>query len=259
MIGVGLRPKYYKRILERATRLDFYEAISENYMDTEGRPRAVLRKVRENYPIALHGVSMSIGSAHGLNRDYLRRLRTLIDEIDPFIVSDHLCFTRDSAHNSHDLLPMPFTREAVRIVCRNINRAQETLGRTIAMENVSTYFTWRANEMTEWDFIREIVKRSGCKILLDINNIFVNAMNHGFDAKVFLDSIESSTVAQIHMAGFTDMGDYLFDTHSKPVHHKVWKLYESVKKQLHRVPKCIERDDNFPAFAILEREALRLR
>lgn len=238
--------------------MGFFEIISENYIDTEGRPRAVLRQLRETYPICMHGVSMSLGSAHGLRKDYLKRLKSLADETEPFLVSDHLCFTQTNAHNSHDLLPLPFTRAMAQVVAQNIDAAQNALQRTLAVENVSSYLTWRESEMTEWDFMREVLRLSGCKILLDINNVYVNASNHGYNAMNFLDAIDANDVAEIHMAGFTDMGDYLFDTHSKPVHTNVWKLFEAVALKFAAVPAMIERDDDIPAFPVLEREVLRM-
>ncbi len=258
LIGTGLRPKHYRYVSENPTRMGFFEIISENYMDTEGRPRAMLRQLREKYPICMHGVSMSLGSAHGLRKDYLKRLKALADETEPFLVSDHLCFTQTNAHNSHDLLPLPFTRAMAQVVAQNIDAAQNALKRTIAVENVSSYLTWRESEMTEWDFLREVVSLSGCKILLDINNIYVNASNHGYDAMQFLNAVDAKDVAEIHMAGFTDMGDYLFDTHSKPVHKNVWDLFEAVAVKFAAVPAMIERDDDIPAFPVLEREVLRM-
>lgn len=258
LVGTGLRPKHYTYLSENATQLGFFEIISENYMDTEGRPRAVLRQIREAYPICMHGVSMSLGSAHGLRKDYLKQLKILADETEPFLISDHLCFTQTSAHNSHDLLPLPFTRAMAKVVAQNIDTAQTALRRTIAVENVSSYLTWRESEMTEWDFLREVVRLSGCKILLDINNIYVNASNHGYAAMDFLSAIDAKDVAEIHMAGFTDMGDYLFDTHSKPVSKNVWKLFEAVAAKYAAVPAMIERDDDIPAFPVLEKEVMRM-
>ena len=241
LIGAGLRPKHYRYVSENSTQMGFFEVISENYMDTGGRPRAVLRQLREKYPVCMHGVSMSPGSAHGLRKDYLKQLKALADEAEPFLVSDHLCFTQTSAHNSHDLLPLPFTRAMAKIVAQNIETAQTALKRTIAVENVSSYLTWRESEMPEWDFLREVVSQSGCKILLDINNVYVNASNHGYSAMDFLNAIDANDVAEIHMAGFTDMGDYLFDTHSKPVHKNVWGLFEDVEVKFAAMPSILER------------------
>lgn len=253
-----MRPTHFNHVLTQPTRLGFFEVISENYMDTQGRPRAVLRKVRENYPICMHGVAMSLGSAHGVRKDYLRSLKLLADETEPFLVSDHLCFTATSAHNSHDLLPLPFTNEALKIVSRNIDVVQAALKRTIAIENVSSYLTWKESVLTEWDFIRTVIKSTGCKILLDINNVYVNASNHGYDPMDFLNAIDADDVAEIHMAGFTDMGAYLFDTHSKPVHADVWKLFEKVALRFSGIPAVIERDDDIPAFPVLEKEVMRM-
>lgn len=258
LVGTGLRPKHYQYLSEFPTQMGFFEIISENYMDTEGRPRAMLRRLREKYPICMHGVSMSLGSAHGVRKDYLKKLKILADETQPFLMSDHLCFTASSAHNSHDLLPLPFTAETIKVVSRNIDTAQSALKRTIAIENVSSYLTWKDSTMSEWDFMRAIVKATGCKVLLDINNIYVNASNHGYEPMAFLQAIDAKDVAEIHMAGFTDMGDYLFDTHSKPVNKNVWKLFEAVAVKFAAVPAMIERDDDIPAFPVLEKEVMRM-
>lgn len=257
MLGVGLRPKHYTYLTDHSTRLDFFEIISENYMDTEGRPRAMMRKLREKYPMCMHGVSMSLGSASGLSDDYLKKLKSLAKEVEPFLISDHLCFTGLNSVNSHDLLPLPFTHEMINIAAQNIDKAQSYLKTRIAIENVSSYLTWKNNEMPEWEFIAEIVRQTGCKILLDINNIYVNAANHGFDPTAFLNAINPAQVAEIHMAGFTDMDDYLFDTHSKPVHRDVWKLWENVAARFPETPVMIERDDDIPSFPVLEKEVLK--
>jgi uncharacterized protein len=258
MIGTGLRPKHFTYLQKNTTKLDFLEIISENYMDTQGRPRAVMRRLREKYPMCMHGVSMSLGSASGLRKDYLAKLKALAEEVQPFLISDHLCFTAVEGTNSHDLLPLPFTEEMIGIAARNIDQAQAVLKTQIAIENVSSYLTWKTNEMTEWEFINEIVRQTGCKILLDINNIYVNATNHRYDAIDFLKAIDPEDVAEIHMAGFTDMGDYLFDTHSKPVHRDVWKLWENVAARYAATPVMIERDDDIPSFPVLEKEVLKL-
>lgn len=257
MLGAGLRPKHYTYLTNHSTRLDFLEIISENYMDTEGRPRAMMRQLREKYPMCMHGVSMSLGSATGVSNVYLKRLKALAAEVEPFLVSDHLCFTGLNGINSHDLLPLPFTQKMVKIAAQNIARVQDFLKTTIAVENVSSYLTWKENEMTEWEFIAEIIRQTGCKMLLDINNIHVNAVNHGFGPMAFLNTIDTGHVAEIHMAGFTDMHDYLFDTHSKPVHRDVWKLWESVAARFPETPVMIERDDDIPAFPVLEKEVLK--
>ena len=179
--GLGLRRPHYAEFLAGGVPVDFVEVISENFMIPGGRPREVLRQARALHPVALHGVSMSIGSAEGVDPDYLRRLRLLVDDVEPFAVSDHLCWTRTGGFNSHDLLPLPYTAEALDIVCDNIDRAQEVLGRQMLIENPSSYVSFRHSDMSEWEFIAEMVRRSGCGLLLDVNNIFVSASNHGFD------------------------------------------------------------------------------
>lgn len=258
MIGVGLRTKHYSYLLENAAKIDFLEIISENYMDTQGRPRSILRKLREKYPVCMHGVSMSLGTEAGVRRDYLKALKALKYEVEPFFISDHLCLTGNLTHNSHDLLPLSYNNETLKIVTRNINRVQDFLGTEIGIENVSSYLTWKTDTMTEWEFIAAVVRRTGCKLLLDINNIYVNATNHGFDPMDFLKSIDAPVVGEIHVAGFTDMGTHLFDTHSRPVHRNVQKLWARVAHQYPGVPLLLERDDDIPAFPVIEKEILKL-
>jgi hypothetical protein len=256
--GIGLRPDHYSHLLDRPlTKVGWFEAISENYMDSYGRPMFVLEKIRADYPVALHGVSMSVASANGLDPDYLKRLRVLIERIDPFLVSDHLCWNRIDNRSHHDLLPFPFTGEALRIVCENIDRAQSALGRQVLIENVTSYLTFRGSEMSEWDFLRESSERSGCAILLDINNIYVNSINHRFDAKTFIDAIPAERVKQLHLAGYTEEEGFLFDTHSRAVHKPVWDLYAYASLKFQNAPVLIEWDQDIPAFERVEAEAVR--
>lgn len=253
--GVGLRPTHYPHLLEHgAGSVKWFEAISENYMDSLGRPREILHKIREDYPVALHGVSMSLGSPEGLSYEHLSRLKNLVREIDPMIVSDHLCWSKFGGHYSHDLLPVEYTRESLQGLVRNIQHAQDFLGRQILVENVSAYVQLAEPEFTEWDFLVEVARTSGCRILLDVNNVYVNAVNFAFDPKQYLEAIPPELIGQIHLAGFTDMGDYLFDTHSKPVHVDVWSLFEYKARQLVDTPVLIEWDDAIPDFARLETE-----
>jgi len=225
--------------------VDFVEVISENFMVDGGKPLTVLEQVRAKLPVILHGVSMSIGSAHGLDRHYLQRLRALAQRIEPLWVSDHLCWTRTSAHNSHDLLPMPYTTEALDVVCANIDLAQETLGRAMLFENPSSYMTFPEDEMSEWEFIAEMVKRTGCYLLLDVNNIYVSACNHDFDAAEYIAALPLDCVRQIHLAGHTP-GEIIIDTHDRDVCDAVWDLYRAVRPQLGSVATMIERDDKIP-------------
>lgn len=258
--GVGLRPSHYPHLLTQgAGSVQWFEAISENYMDSYGRPRDILRKIRQDHPIALHGVSMSLGSPEGLNPEYLKNLKILIDEIDPFLVSDHLCWSKFGAHYSHDLLPLAYTRETVAEVVQNIQQAQEVLGRPLLIENISAYLQTKNAEFTEWDFLVEICRRSGCRLLLDINNIYVNAKNFNFDPVEYLRAIPADKIGQIHLAGFTDMGTYLFDTHSTVVHEDVWNLFEMKARELTQVPVMIEWDEEVPSFECLENELQKAR
>jgi uncharacterized protein (UPF0276 family) len=253
--GVGLRAPHYPHLETRPkTRVHWFEALSENYMNTEGRPMKMLELIRKDYPVSMHGVSLSIGSPDVLNQDYLESLKRLADRVEPFMMSDHLCWTRGSSHNSHDLLPMPYTEETIQRLLPKVQQVQDFLKRPIMFENVSAYLAFEENQYTEWDFLVEFAKRSGCKILLDINNVHVNAENFGFDAKEYLDSIPAEIVGQIHLAGYSDMGDFLFDTHSNPVFPQVWQLFSETIKRLPDVPVLIEWDEDIPEFSVLENE-----
>ncbi|HEX7907083.1 MAG TPA: DUF692 domain-containing protein [Paraburkholderia sp.] len=249
--GLGLRKEHYRDFLETTVPVDFVEVISENFMVEGGQPRHILRQVRDRHPVALHGVSMSIGSADGLDRDYLRRLKALVDEIEPLFVSDHLSWSRIGRFNSHDLLPVPYTEEALNIVCANISLAQDTLGRTMLFENPSSYLAFDGATMTEWEFISAMSARTGCDLLLDINNIYVSATNHGFDALAFLDGIPAERVRQIHLAGHAQGLDLLIDTHDSPVCEDVWSLYANAVLRLGPVATMIERDADIPPLADL--------
>ena len=244
--GLGLRPPYYSDFLNGAVDVDFVEVISENFMIDGGRPRDVLRRVRERHPVALHGVSMSIGSADGLDRAYLKRLRALVDDVEPLFVSDHLCWTRIEGFNSHDLLPLPYTEEALDLVCTNIDIAQDLLGRTLLIENPSSYLTFVQSALTEWEFLEAICARTGCDLLLDVNNVYVSATNHGFDPDAYIDSIPASRVRQIHLAGHSQGERLLIDTHDAPVSAAVWSLYERAMQRVGYVATMIERDDRIP-------------
>jgi uncharacterized protein (UPF0276 family) len=249
--GLGLRKEHYRDFLETTVPVDFVEVISENFMVEGGQPRHILRQVRERHPVALHGVSMSIGSADGVDRDYLHRLKRLVDEIEPLFVSDHLSWSRIDRFSSHDLLPVPYTEEALNAVCENISIAQDVLGRTMLFENPSSYIAFADAAMTEWDFISAMSKRTGCELLLDVNNIYVSATNHGFDALAYLDGIPADRVRQIHLAGHTQGRELLIDTHDSAVCDGVWKLYAKAISLTGPVATMIERDDNIPPLAEL--------
>jgi uncharacterized protein (UPF0276 family) len=244
--GLGLRTPHYRDFLERDVRVDFLEVISENFMIDGGKPRDVLRRVRGRHPIALHGVSMSIGSADGLDEDYLERLRALIDEIEPLFVSDHLCWSRIEGFSSHDLLPLPYTEEALDLVCTNIHTAQEILGRTLLFENPSSYITFAESSLSEWEFLGAMCARTGCELLLDVNNVYVSARNHSFDPLAYVDGIPARHVRQIHLAGHSQGKEILVDTHDSPVASEVWEIYEWALRRTGDVATMIERDDAIP-------------
>jgi hypothetical protein len=249
--GLGLRREHYRDFIDTDVPVDFVEVISENFMVDGGQPRQILRQVRERHPIALHGVSMSIGSADGLDRAYLGRLRQLADDIDPLFVSDHLSWSRIGRFNSHDLLPLPYTEEALEVVCRNIAMAQDVLGRSMLFENPSSYIAFDGASMSEWEFLGEMSRRTGCGLLLDINNIFVSASNHGLDAHAYLRGIPVDRVRQVHLAGHTQGPGILIDTHDQPVCDDVWALYAEATSLLGPVATMIERDDAIPPLAEL--------
>ena len=244
--GLGLRRPHYAEFLERDVPVDFVEIISENFMVDGGRPLATLDAIRERYPVAMHGVSMSIGSAAGLNRDYLKRLKALADRVRPLWVSDHLCWTGVGGHNSHDLLPLPYSEEALDTVCANIAVAQDALGRPMLFENPSSYVQFPDVGLTEWEFLAEMCRRTGCYLLLDVNNVFVSSRNHGFDSSVYLAAIPADRVRQIHLAGHSQGETMLIDTHDHPVAPGVWSLYEATGHRFGPVATMIERDDDIP-------------
>lgn len=247
--GLGLRKEHYADFLDHHVAVDFLEVISENFMVEGGRPRRILRDIRARYPVALHGVSMSIGSADGLDRAYLTRLRALVDDIEPLFVSDHLSWSRIEGFSSHDLLPLPYTQEALGIVCNNIDRAQNALGRAMLIENPSTYIDFAPADMTEWQFIDALCAQTGCRLLLDVNNVFVSASNHGFDPVAYLDGVPHRHVRQIHLAGHSQGDHLLIDTHDQAVPSSVWQLYAHVLPKLGPVATMIERDDAIPPLA----------
>ena len=253
--GVGLRRPHYTHILETHPAVDWFEVISENFMVPGGRPLEVLEKVRERYPIVLHGVSMSLGSTDPLDRQYLARLRDLARRFEPAWISDHLCWTGVGGRNLHDLLPLPYTEEAILWVASRIRQVQETLERPILIENVSSYMAFAASTMTEWDFLSAVAEQADCGILLDVNNVYVSAFNHGFEPERYIDSVPVERVAQYHLAGHSDHGAYLLDTHDHPVPPEVWSLYERAVRRFGRVSALVEWDDNIPEFPTLQSTA----
>lgn len=262
-VGLGLRAPHYAHILESRPPIPWFEVISENFMETAGgrggRPIRLLEKFRELYPIALHGVSMSIGSADELDYNYLQRLGELIARIEPAIVSDHLSWSSVGGENLHDLLPFPYDEETLAHVTRKIERAQEFLGRQILIENPSAYLSFARSEIPEWEFLNALAAKTGCGILLDINNVYVSSVNLGFNAYTYLSGLRGDYVRQIHLAGHTDSGSVLIDTHDRAVTEAVWELYAASVEKLGPVPGMIEWDDRVPTFEVLASEAERAR
>jgi len=253
--GVGLRSQHYSDVVGPWPQVDWFEATTENYMDTGGKPLQILQKVREHYPVALHGVALSIGSVDPLNKRYLERWKTLIEKIDPVFVSDHICWSGMNREQLHDLLPLPFTEESLKLIVDRVHQIQDHLDRQILLENVSTYVTYKHSTMPEWEFIKQIALRSGCGLLLDINNVYVNAKNHNIDPHEYIQQIPAEKIGYIHMAGHTDQGNYLFDTHSRPVIEPVWDLYREALKLWGQKSTLIEWDEDIPQMSRLLEEA----
>lgn len=258
-IGVGLRTNHFPYITKNWPKMDWFEAVTENFMDTGGRPLAILEKVRAHYPIALHGTSLSIGSTDPLRPHYMKNYKALVERIDPFLVSDHLCWTCVEKEELHDLLPLPFTEEALKHVVEKVEKVQNFLGRQMILENVSSYITYKHSVIPEWEFLREVARRSGCGILLDINNVYVNSFNQKFDPLDFLKGIPGSKVRQFHLSGHTDMGKFLFDTHTGEIIDPVWKLYEKALELYGPVSTLIEWDTDIPEFSELNDRAVKAR
>ena len=244
--GLGLRPQHYNDIVSHRPKVDWFEIVTENYLVPGGNPHYFLNQIREHYPVVMHGVSMSIGSCDALDKDYLKQVKALADRIQPKWISDHLCWTGVNGINLHDLLPLPYTEEAVDHVANRISEVQEYLGRRILIENVSSYITYEHSVMTEWDFLTAIVEKADALILLDINNIFVSAFNHHFNPMDYLNGIPVERVQQFHLAGHDHKGTHIIDTHDHEIVSEVWTLYEKAVERFGEVSTMIERDDHIP-------------
>jgi uncharacterized protein (UPF0276 family) len=244
--GLGLRTAHYGAFLEAPQRVDWLEIISENYMVPGGKPLRMLDDIRARYPMAMHGVSLSIGSVAGPDPDYLKALTKLVARVEPLWVSDHLCWTGVHGRQSHDLLPLPYSDEALRTVVRNIQQVQDALGRRMLIENVSSYLEFKDSRMSEWEFVNAVCEEADCLLLLDVNNIHVSSVNHGFDALDYLRAMPAHRVQQIHLAGHADHGDHIIDTHDHPVAAPVWQLYREALGRFGDVATMIERDDHIP-------------
>ncbi len=273
-VGVGLRSVHYEYVLSRRPAVPWFEATSENYMGLRGgsggppsgrasppvlggRPLEMLERVRRDYPVALHGVSLNIGSADPLNRDYLTRLKSLADRIRPLWLSDHLCWTGVGGQNLHDLLPLPLTEETLRHLAGRVRKVQEFLGRRVLLENVSSYLTYAHSEMTEWEFLSELARRADCGLLLDVNNIHVSAVNQGFNPLDYLNGVPADRVGYMHLAGPSEADGFLIDTHDHPVPGPVWELFAAAAARFPKAPALIEWDDKIPPFPRLLAEAAK--
>jgi uncharacterized protein len=249
--GLGLRVEHYEAVLAERPAVDWFEVLTENYLVPGGKPLHYLMRIRERFPVALHGVSLSIGSTAPLDREYLRQVKALSARLEPEWVSDHLCWTGVAGRNTHDLLPLPYTEEALEHVAARVRTVQDFLERRILLENVSSYVSFRDSPLTEWQFLAGVAARADCLILLDVNNIYVSSVNHEFDPLEYLNAIPPERVQQIHLAGHEDHGDYLVDTHDHPVPDPVWELYAAALRRCGAVSTMIERDDHIPPLAEL--------
>jgi len=249
--GLGLRPDHYADFMAGPQPVDWLELISENYMVPGGKPLAMIDAIRVDYPVALHGVSLSIGSTDPLDRDYLARLKQLARRVEPLWVSDHLCWTGVAGKNSHDLLPLPYSEEALRLVVAHVRQVQDLLGERMLLENVSSYLEFTDSVMPEWTFLRAVAEEADCLLLLDVNNVYVSSVNHGFDPREYLRHLPAERIQQIHLAGHSDHGDYIVDTHDHPVCDAVWALYREACLQFGEVAAMIERDDHIPSLTEL--------
>jgi hypothetical protein len=252
--GLGLRVDHYEALLEQPGNVEWLEIVSENYMVPGGRPLAWLERFRQRFPLVMHGVSLSIGSTDPLDDGYLARLSALAHRVEPAWISDHLCWTGVQGVNLHDLMPLPYTEEALAHVVERVSRVQDVLGRRILLENVSSYISFADAQLTEWQFLAAVAERADCLILLDINNIHVSAHNHGFSPLAYLDGIPAARVQQFHLAGHEQGGPLLIDTHDAPIIDDVWQLYRQAVRRFGRVSTMIERDDHVPPLAELMAE-----
>lgn len=258
-IGVGLRTVHFGHILSTHPKVDWFEIISENFMDTGGRPLYVLDQVLERYPVVMHGVSLNIGSKDPLNREYLGKLKALAERTRSAWVSDHLCWTGIAGRNTHDLLPMPYSEETLAYTISRVKQVSEILERPLVLENPSTYLEFASSTLTEWDFFARLLEEADCGMLLDINNVYVQSFNHGFDPRVYIDAIPAERVVQHHLAGHTNKGTHIIDTHSDYVIDEVWDLYRRAYQRIGPRATLLEWDEDIPEFEVVHAEALKAR
>jgi uncharacterized protein (UPF0276 family) len=257
--GAGLRTKHYPYLLTHTPSIDWFEIISENFMGVGGRPMHVLDRIAERWPVVMHGVSMSIGSTDPVDRDYLRELRKLAGRVRPAWISDHLCWTGVAHRTSHDLLPVPYDEETLRHVVERVRIVQDVLERPLVLENPSSYVEFRSSTMTEQEFLARLAVEADCGLLLDVNNVYVSAFNHGFDAEEYLDAIPFDRVVQFHLAGHTHMGTHILDTHSDHVVDGVWDLFRIAWEKSGGRATLVEWDENIPSFGVVHAEVKKAR
>jgi uncharacterized protein (UPF0276 family) len=257
--GVGLRSVHFGHILRTWPAVDWFEIISENFLDSQGRPRYVLEQIAERYPVVMHGVSLSIGSTDPLDFEYLAKLRRLAGEVNARWISDHLCWTGIAGRTSHDLLPMPLTEQALAHVGERVRIVQDFLERPLVLENPSSYVTFQASTMSEWEFLTRLTEATGCRLLLDVNNVYVSSRNHDFDPREYLRSIPADRVAQFHLAGHTDLGTHCIDTHDGRVVERVWELYREAAALTGGAATLLEWDAHIPSFDEVHAEATKAK
>ena len=257
--GLGLRSAYYQQILDQSPAVDWFEIVSENFMVQGGKALYYLDAIAERYPLVMHGVSLSIGGPRSLDAGYLQQLKLLADRVQPAWISDHLCWSRGNAHQLHDLLPLPYTEESLHYVVDRVRQVQDVLQRPLVLENVSSYVRSAGDEFSEWEFLHALSLLSDCELLLDVNNVYVSSRNHGFDPWTFIQGLPANKIRQLHLAGHSDYGDYVIDTHDHPVSDPVWALYQRTLDYLGPVATLLERDDHFPPFDELLTELQKAR
>lgn len=256
-LGLGLRSQHFEHILEKNPAVDWFEVISENFMDSHGRPRYILQQIAEKYPVVMHGVSLSIGSTDPLNFDYLKSLKQLAAEVQPAWISDHLCWTGVLTTNSHDLLPLPLNEDSLKHVCNRIRQVQDYLERPLIVENPSTYASFNNSTLPEWEFLRIMTEETGCGLLLDVNNVYVSSFNNDFDPVEYINGIPHDKVVQMHLAGHQNCGNYIIDTHDREVNNQVWKLFQQAYQLSDQASILLEWDGNIPAFDVYHSELLK--
>jgi len=258
-LGLGLRSTHFDYILNNTPKVDWFEVISENFMDSGGRPRAVLKEIAQQYSVVMHGVSLSIGSTDPLNFDYLKKLKTLAEEVNAVWVSDHLCWTGVLGINSHDLLPVPLNDQTLKHVCERINQVQDFLERPLILENPSTYMSFQDSNMPEYEFLAQMSMITNCGLLLDVNNVYVSAFNNDFDPIAYIEAIPADRVIQMHLAGHQHCGDYIIDTHDREVTAGVWELFRLAWQRTGSTTLLLEWDGNIPDFATCHAELLKAK